>query len=258
MIIDTHCHLNSEELYSKRAECINKALLLGVNKMIVVGYDVASSKLAIEIAKEYSGIIYAAVGIHPSETIKVESDALQIIEQLAQEPQVVAIGEIGLDYYWKEAPKDLQKQYFAEQIKLAYKYKLPFIVHMREATEDTLELLNENHQFIRKGIMHCYSGSKESVNDFVKLGLYISFGGPLTFKNARVPKEAIKCVPASRLLIETDCPYLTPHPFRGKENEPANVTLVAKEAATILDISYEELCQTTYDNSLRIFDLCKK
>ncbi len=258
MIFDTHCHLNDPNLYSKRKELVQKALLLGVNKMLVVGYDLNSSKLAVEIAKEYSGIIYAAVGIHPSETIHCGENDLKEIEELINESVVVAVGEIGLDYYWKEAPKEIQKEYFVKQIKLAYKYNKPFCVHMRDATSDTLEILKENKQFIRKGIMHCYSGSSEVVNDFLNLGMYLSFGGPVTFKNARVPKEAIKQVPLNKFLIETDSPYLTPHPFRGQENEPAYVTVVAKSIADQLSTSYDDICQLTYQNALEVFALCKE
>lgn len=256
MIIDTHCHLNSPQLYSKRDELIKKAQAVGVCKFIVVGYDLKSSQLAVKISEEYPGVVFAAVGIHPSDAIKAGKNDLAEIEELIQHQNVIGVGEIGLDYYWMDSPKELQEEFFIKQLELADKYKKPFIIHMRDATEDTLKILTKHKHLVNNsGIMHCYSGSAEIVDAFLKLGLYISFGGPLTFKNARVPKEAILKVPFEKLLFETDCPYLAPHPLRGKENEPANVMLVGEEASKILNIPYEELIKIEHQNVLRLFKI---
>ena len=257
-LIDTHTHLNSKELYKDRKLLIKKAISLGVKKMIVVGYDLVSSKKALKLAHEFEGIVYAAIGIHPSETIKAEYDDMKNLEELIKDPLVVAVGEIGYDFHFDDVPELIQKDYFIRQIKLADKYAKPIIVHMRDATEKTLQLFEETKTYLnRSGIIHCYSGSKESVKEFMKYDFYISFGGPLTFLNSKTPKEAIKEVPLNRLLFETDCPYLSPHPFRGQLNEPSNIILVLKEASKLLSISEEELSNIEYANAEAFINLCK-
>jgi len=255
MIFDTHCHLNSPELYPEYQKHIDNALLVGVKRFLVVGYDLDSSLKAIEIAKAYPGVCYAAIGIHPSEILKCKENDLDRIKELLKEDVVKAVGEIGLDYHWDDVPRDIQKEWFEKQIKLAHKYHKPIVIHTRDAAEDTYSILKNNKEYIYKGIMHCYSGSAEMVKMYTDLGMYISLGGPLTFKNARVPKEVIKVVPKDRLLFETDSPYLAPHPLRGKQNEPALITLVIKEASYLLDIEYEKLASLTYKNALEVLDI---
>jgi len=256
MIIDTHCHLNDPSLYKKRAFLVKKALSLGVRKMICIGYDYPSSALAVQIAHEFPGVVYAAVGIHPSETIKAEAEDLSNIEKLISDELVIAVGEIGLDFHFDDVPELIQTNYFVRQIKLANKYQKPIIIHMRDASQKTIDILNENKELIKKGgIIHCYGGSAEQVKDFTKLGMYISFGGPLTFLNSKTPKESILKVPDNRLLFETDSPYLSPHPFRGQENEPSNVTLVVKEAAKILGRSEDELSLIEESNFHKLFNV---
>jgi len=257
-LIDTHCHLNDKRLYPLADELIAKAVAAGVIKMQVVGYDEASSRIAIELA-DRDPEVYAIVGIHPTEVSDNIEQRLAIIEQLAKHPKVVAIGETGLDFYWhKEADHhELQKRYFIAQIELADRLGLPIVVHSRDAIGATLELLQQ-HNPIFHGVMHCYSGSAELVPDFIKLGFYISLGGPVTFVNARIPKEVALVVPDDKLLIETDSPYLAPHPYRGKQNDPSLLPLVAKAIATIKGISVESVYQTTTENAIRLFHVKHK
>ena len=183
MYFDTHCHLNSEQLYENRDEFIKHALDNQVEMMVVVGYDLESSKKAVEIAKEHS-FIYAAVGIGPNDCLNTTTQDLQIIDEYLNEPKVVALGEIGLDYYWDDVPSDKQKEIFQLQVDLAKKHQKPIIIHCRDAYEDTYEVLKRNGH---PGIMHCYSGSVEMAKRFIDLDFYISLAGPVTFKNARVP-----------------------------------------------------------------------
>ena len=202
MYFDTHCHLNSEQLYEKKDEFIKHALDNQVEMMVVVGYDLESSKKAVEIAKEYP-FIYAAVGIGPNDCLNTTTQDLQIIDEYLNEPKVVALGEIGLDYYWDDVPSDKQKEVFQQQVDLAKKHQKPIIIHCRDAYEDTYEVLKRNGH---PGIMHCYSGSVEMAKRFIDLGFYISLAGPVTFKNARVPKDVAEKIGLEHLLIETDCP----------------------------------------------------
>ena len=252
-LIDSHCHLNDPKLYQIVDEVIIKAISQGVQQMFVTGYDEQSSQVAIELADRYAGL-YAIVGIHPSEVSEDINARLETIAKLAKHPKVIAIGETGLDYYWhKDAHHhELQSQYFVAQIQLANRLKLPIVVHSRDAIMATLQLLKE-HTPQYHGVMHCYSGSAELVPEFVKLGLYISIGGPVTFTNAKTPKEVVMSVPFDRLLIETDSPYLAPHPHRGKQNEPALLPLVAQAIAKLKNVSYESVCETTTANAVRLF-----
>ena len=197
MYFDTHCHLNSEQLYENKDEFIKHALDNHVEMMVVVGYDLESSKKAVEIAKEYP-FIYAAVGIGPNDCLNTTTQDLQIIDEYLNEPKVVALGEIGLDYYWDDVPSDKQKDIFQQQVDLAKKHQKPIIIHCRDAYEDTYEVLKRNGH---PGIMHCYSGSVEMAKRFIDLGFYISLAGPVTFKNARVPKNVAEKIGLEHLLI---------------------------------------------------------
>ncbi len=252
MLIDTHCHLNSKEYESHEQEYYQKALNAGVNMFFVVAWDITSSELAINWAENYNNV-YAIVGIHPCDIDGVD---LHNLERLLTHPRVVALGEIGLDYHWvkDETQREKQRQYFIEQIDLANKYHLPISIHSRDAIQDTLDIL-KTHKPECGFVMHCFSGSKEMMNEFLKLGGYISFGGPVTFKNAVTAKECACLVPFERLLIETDCPYLTPHPFRGQQNDPSYLPLVAKEITALRNINQEELENQLEENTKRFFRL---
>lgn len=251
MYFDTHCHLNSEQLYSDYHSFIQNALDHEVGHMVVIGYDLNSSRIAVEIAKQYD-YIYAAVGIGPNDCFNTTDDDLKIIEKYLQDKKVVALGEIGLDYYWDDVPKEKQIDIFIKQIQLAKKYQKPITIHCRDAYEDTYKILEQHGHY---GIMHCYSGSYQMALRFIELGYYISLAGPVTFKNAKVPKEVAANIPLDKLLIETDSPYLTPHPYRGKLNEPAKLPYIAKEIASLRDISKAEVMKQTEINAFKAFNI---
>ncbi|MCT2534326.1 TatD family hydrolase [Aquibacillus koreensis] len=254
MLFDTHVHLNVSQFDEDRDEVIARAEEAGVKFMVVVGFDHETIPKAIKLAEENENF-YAAVGWHPVDAIDMTEKELAWIEELAAHPKVVAIGEMGLDYHWDKSPKDVQKEVFRKQIELAKKVKLPIIIHNREATEDIIQILKEEKAEEVGGIMHCYNDSDAYVQDCLDMNFYISLGGPVTFKNAKLPKDVAKVVPLDRLLIETDCPFLAPHPNRGKRNEPAYVSLVAEKIAELKEISYEEVCNATTENAMRLFNI---
>lgn len=255
MIFDSHCHLNDEAISPRIEEVIEDAKKTGVKKFLVVGYDRASSELAVKIASKYEEC-YAAIGYHPTEIFNMSEDDFNKTLALYKKPKVVAIGEIGLDYHWiKEKDKrELQKEYFIKQIEFANKVGLPISIHNRESNEDCLNILKE-HRPLHGGVMHCYSGSVEMLKTVLDLGLHISLGGPVTFTNAKTPKEVAEVVPLEKLLVETDCPYLTPHPHRGEKNEPKYICLVVEEIARLKDISKKHVEQVTYSNTCRLFKI---
>lgn len=255
MHFDTHVHLNSEQ-YENVEEIIKNALDNNVNKMVVVGYDLKSSLKAIEIASKYS-FVYAAIGMHPSEIKKMEKDDLNKIEELLINKKVVAIGEIGLDYHWDKDNKEEQKEVFIKQIKWANKYNLPIIIHSRDAAEDTYNILKENKNYYKKGIMHCYSYSLEIAKEFIKLNFMLAFGGTLTFLNSKQNKEVVKEIALKYLLTETDAPYLTPHPYRGQRNEPKYIPLIVEEISKIKEKNKEEVSQILYNNACDFFEVEK-
>ena len=254
MLFDTHVHLNIEQFDEDREEVIKRAREAGVEKMVVVGFDHETIPKAIALAEAHD-FIYAAVGWHPVDAIDFTDEDLLWLEELTHHEKVVALGEMGLDYHWDKSPKDIQKEVFRKQIALAKKVKLPIIIHNREATEDVISLLKEEHAEEVGGIMHCFAGEVEHVEPCLKMNFYISLGGPVTFKNAKAPKEVAKVVPADRLLVETDCPFLAPHPNRGKRNEPAYVRLVAEQIAELRETSIETIEQQTTANALRLFGI---
>ena len=254
-IIDTHCHLNDETLFKDLDNVINRARNAGVDKMIVIGWDEASSKLAIKIAEQYD-FIYAVIGFHPENVFDINDEILYKTLELYKHHKVVGIGEIGLDYHWTKEPekREIQKQYFIKQIDFANKVGLPISIHSREAFKDTLEIL-KNHKPQHGGVMHCYSGSVENINDIINLNLYIGLDGPVTFTNSKTPKEVAAEVPLEKLVIETDCPYLSPHPLRGTINEPSNISLIVDEIANIRQMSKKHLLDVLYQNSCELFNL---
>ncbi|MBY0093411.1 TatD family hydrolase [Priestia aryabhattai] len=254
MLFDTHVHLNAEQYEDDLQEVINRALEKGVQNMVVVGFDEPTIKKAIQIAETYD-FIYASVGWHPVDAIDMTDEHLAWIEELAQHPKVVGLGEMGLDYHWDKSPKEVQKDVFRRQIRLARKVNLPIIIHNRDATEDVVTILKEEHVEEVGGIMHCFTGSIEVAKQCMDMNMYISFGGPVTFKNAKKPKEVATELPLDKLLIETDCPYLTPHPFRGKRNEPGYVSYVAEQIAELKGITYEELADITTANAKKLFGI---
>ncbi|CAH2717125.1 putative metal-dependent hydrolase YcfH [Neobacillus rhizosphaerae] len=252
MLFDTHVHLNDEQYNEDLQEVISRAQKEGVTNMVVVGFDHPTIQRAMELAESYD-FIYACVGWHPVDAIDMTDEDLLWIEELSAHPKVVAIGEMGLDYHWDKSPKEIQKKVFRKQIQLAKKVKLPIVIHNREATADIVEILKEEGAEEVGGIMHCFSGSPEVAKECVNMNFYISLGGPVTFKNAKKPKEVAAEIPLDKLLIETDCPYLAPHPYRGKRNEPGYVKLVAEEIAEIKGLTFEEVAEVTTRNAKKVF-----
>lgn len=254
MLFDTHVHLNAEQFEEDLLEVIERANETGVERMVVVGFDRPTIQKAMELVETYD-FIYASVGWHPVDAIDMTDEDLTWIEELSSHPKVVALGEMGLDYYWDKSPRDIQQEVFRKQIQLAKKVKLPIIIHNREATADLVTILKEEGAHEVGGIMHCFSGSVEVAKECIEMNFYISLGGPVTFKNAKKPKEVAKEIPLDRLLIETDCPYLAPHPYRGKRNEPAYVKLVAEQIAELKGISLAEVAKKTTENAKKLFDI---
>lgn len=257
MLFDTHTHLNADQFEGEEDAVIRRAKEAGVSNMIVVGFDRKTIKRAMQLVETYE-FLYAAVGWHPVDAKDMTDDDLNWIEELASHPKVVAIGETGLDYYWDKSAKDVQKEVFKQQIQLAKKVKLPLVIHNREATDDVIEILQQEGADEAGGVMHCFSGTLEQAQQCIDLNFYISFAGPVTFKNAKPLKEVARNVPLERMLIETDCPYLAPHPFRGKRNEPAYVKYVAQEIAQLKNKDIEEIATITYNNAKRLFQISEE
>ncbi|MBM7622278.1 TatD DNase family protein [Bacillus tianshenii] len=254
MLFDTHVHLNADQYEEDLQEVIERARNEEVMNMVVVGFDRKTIQKAMELVEEYD-FIYAAVGWHPVDAIDMTEEDLLWIEELASHEKVVAIGEMGLDYHWDKSPKDIQKEVFRKQIQLAKRVKLPIVIHNRDATSDVVQILKEEDAQEVGGIMHCFTGSLEVAKECMEMNFYISFGGPVTFKNAKKPKEVVKEIPLDMLLIETDCPYLTPHPYRGKRNEPGYVRFVAEEIAALRGMSVEEVAEKTTANAKKLFGI---
>ncbi|QMS85382.1 TatD family hydrolase [Candidatus Xianfuyuplasma coldseepsis] len=250
MLIDTHVHLNSKQFVNTVNDVIERAVKNDVKIMIVVGYDIPTNKKAIALARQYP-FIYATVGYHPTEAKNITDQDFQLLEEQLQLDEVVGVGECGLDFYWDKDHIDAQVAVFERQIELSKTYDKPLVIHMRDASEATYNVLS-NYSGLR-GIMHSYSGSAEMVPLFIELGLHISLGGPVTFKNGHKPKAVAKVVPLDKLLVETDSPYLSPHPFRGKQNEPARVKLVAEEIAKIKEVPYHTIAEVTTANAKNLF-----
>lgn len=253
-IFDTHTHLNDSTLFSQAVELVKRAADAGVARMVVPGYDQESSQRAMELAARFTNV-YAAVGIHPHDAKTVTDQDYANLESWANDPKVVAIGEIGLDYYYDNSPRDVQAEVFRTQMAIANQHRLPIIIHDRDAHGDVLALIKEVSPLVAGGILHSFSGSLEMAEECMKLGFYLSFSGPLTFKNAKRPREVAASLPLDRLLVETDAPYLTPEPYRGKQNEPANVRLVLEKLFEIREEKADVIANSVYQNALRVFQI---
>jgi len=249
-LIDSHAHLDDRKYNSDRSSVIADIRAAGVTNVINIGADMRSSRASVKLANEHD-FIFATVGVHPHYVEKMTDQDLAELKSLATQPKTVAIGEIGLDYFRNLSPKEEQKMWFRKQLNLAKELNLPIVIHDRDAHADILEILKDEN--ISNGVMHCYSGSAEMAKTVLDMGLYISFGGVITFKNARVAVDALRSAPLDRLLIETDCPYLAPEPFRGERNSSALMPVIAEKVAEIKGISVEEVCNTTAENARRLF-----
>lgn len=256
-LFDSHSHLNDEKFDEDREKTIDEIVKSGVTNFITAGYSVESSKKAIEIAKKYD-FIYTTAGVSPNDIPQNEDELwkqLAEIENIAKNnSKVLAIGEIGLDYYWNTENKELQKLAFIEQIKIANKLNLPIVIHTREAVMDTLQILKEN-KVENTGIFHCCPQNRELIKEGLKLGFYISFAGPITFKSSKNAVEMINLVPNDRILIETDSPYLAPEPVRGTRNTPSNVKFVAQKIADVKGLTLENVEKITFENTKRILKM---
>jgi TatD DNase family protein len=252
MLFDTHAHLDDDRFDKDRDETIMQCQRDGVELILNAGSNIETSVKAIALAKKYE-FIYAAVGVHPHDAAEMDEETAGVLAALAGNKKVRAIGEIGLDYHYDFSPRDVQKQRFVEQIDLARQLKLPVIVHDREAHGEVMDIFKKTRIKEVGGVLHSFSGSAEMALECIKLGLYISISGPVTFENARKTVEAVKQVPLDMLLIETDSPYLTPVPYRGKRNYPGYVRFVAEKIAEIKGISFEEVARQTLENGKRLF-----
>lgn len=252
-MIDSHCHINDSAFVNNPEIYIKTAKEAGIDEFLVVGYDVKSSRIAVEFAKKFNEC-FAAVGIHPSDVKRMKDGDLEKIEQLANDPRVLAIGEIGLDYYW-DKDEDVQKEqkdFFIKQIEIANKVNKPISIHCRDAYEECYEIL-KTHHVNKGGVMHCYSGSKEMAKQFIELGFVLGFGGTITFKNARRPREVMESISNKDYVLETDAPYLAPDPYRGKQNHSKYLYLVRDKIAEIRRISSKEVDEYSSRNFNRVF-----
>jgi len=256
---DSHSHYNDEKFNEDREMLIQETYNDGITKFVCAGYNIKSSLDSLELSKKYE-FIYSICGISPNDIPQSEQELWKDIEEISeivktrQDKKLVAIGEIGLDYYWNKENKKLQKQAFIKQIQLANELKLPIVIHSRDASIDTIEILKTN-PVNKTGIFHCCQLNQEMIRQAVELGYYISFAGPITFKNAKNAEDCVKIVPMDKILIETDSPYLAPEPNRGKRNDSRNVKYVALKIAQIKELTLEEVAKITYENAIRIFEI---
>lgn len=255
MFVDTHAHLTDERFKGEEKEILEKCRTANVLKIITSGFDYDSSQKALEFAQNYDEV-YASIGVYPENIYEFDKQIENNFAQMAQNKKVVAIGEIGLQYTDNMPPREKQKEIFLKQLELAYELKLPIVIHCRDAYGDMIDLLKRNKNLLEySGTFHCYGGSKEIAKESLKLGFYISVGGVSTFKNASNLKETIKSLPLENLILETDCPYLTPDPFRGRRNDPSLIPIIAKNLAQLKDVSIEEIEEKTTQNARRLFNL---
>ena len=253
-LFDSHCHLDDERFDGDVQEVFSRMAEHGVTACTCVGSDLPTSEKCMGLAKQ-NDMVYAAVGIHPHEAKTAETGYLRQLEEWLSQNYVVALGEIGLDYYYDHSPRDVQQRVFNEQLELAYHLNMPVILHVRDAHGDVLDILRCRKDRLSGGIVHCYSGSADSAQEYLQMGYYLSFAGPVTYKNAKKPNEAALAVPLNRLLIETDSPYLAPVPLRGKRNEPANVRFVCDHLAALRGTAPQEMAEITFQNACRIYGL---
>ncbi len=252
MLFDTHAHLDDEQYAEEQQAVIERAQQAGVGLIVNVGYNVESARQTVELTQQYD-FIYGAVGMHPHDAKDLNEQSLAALREMAGQPRIVAVGEIGLDYYYDLSPRETQQQVFREMIRLAKELRKPIIIHDRDAHEDTWRIVQEEQAAEVGGIFHCYSGSWPWAQEIIKQGFSIALGGTVTFKNARKVVEVAQEIPLESLLLETDCPYLAPVPYRGKRNEPAFVAEVAKAIATLRGMTVEELAAITTANGKRVF-----
>lgn len=251
MLIDTHAHLNMEDYDGDLEEVLQRALNAHIGAIINIGYDLESSIEAVELAREHD-FLWAAVGFHPHDADRFTDDGLDALRELVADKRVVAIGETGLDFYRHLSPRDAQREAFRKHIRLAKEVELPLVVHLRNAQDEGLGILKQ--ELADKGVMHCFSGNLEQAREAIGLGFCLGFDGPITYDSPKLI-SVLKEIPRERILLETDCPYLTPKPHRGRRNEPSYLTFICQKAASELSISYEDLAALTTANAKNLFGL---
>ena len=250
MLIDSHAHLEMREFENDRSDVICRAKSAGVDFIVTVGTNVELSRKAVKLAGQHENI-YATIGVHPHDVGKINNTTYDELKKLAGDKKVVAYGEIGLDYFRNIAPQALQMEKFGEQLQLAKELSLPVVIHARQAQAQSLEMIKSSG--IRRGVFHCFAGDYEMARQCLDWGFYLSVPGVVTFNKSKTMQEVVKKVPLASLLLETDCPYLTPDPFRGKRNEPAYIVYTAKKVAEIKGLSWEEVATVTAQNTLDLF-----
>ena len=254
MIFETHAHYDDEQFDSGREALLASLPDCGIKRVVNVGASIASTRNSVELAEKYD-FIYATVGVHPSEIEELNEERLEWLRELTKLKKVVAVGEIGLDYYWDKEPEvqERQRYWFKRQMELAKEAKLPIVVHSRDAAADTLQVMKEAHAEEIPGVIHCYSYSPEIAQEFIKMGYYIGVGGVVTFKNAKKLKETVEQIPLERILLETDCPYMAPEPYRGKRNDSRYIPYIVEKIAELKRISIEEVEQITWQNATKLY-----
>lgn len=256
MIFDTHAHYDDEQFDTDREQLLASMKEAGIGNIVNVGANMASSQNSLDLADKYD-FIYAAVGVHPSDSAELSDENLEKLRKMSAHDKCLAIGEIGLDYYWPEPDHEIQKMWFRRQLQLAREVKKPVIIHSREAAQDTVSIMKEENAGEIGGVVHCFSYSKEVAQECVDMGFYVGIGGVITFKNGRKLKEVAEVIPMEMILLETDCPYLSPEPFRGKRNSSLNLPYVVKALSEIKGISPEEVINISEKNAREMYGLSR-
>lgn len=256
MIFESHAHYDDEAFNEDRDELLSSMRENGIEYVVNVGASLASTKATIELVKQYP-FMYGAVGVHPSDTAELDENSFKWLREQCKQEKIVAIGEIGLDYYWDEPDRDIQKLWFRRQLQLAREVSLPVIIHSRDAAKDTLDIIKEEKANELNGVIHCFSYAREMAREYLNMGYYLGIGGIVTFSNAKKLKEVVEYVPLENILLETDAPYLSPVPNRGKRNSSLNIPYIAKEIAAIKKISYDEVIKVTNKNARKLFNIEK-
>ena len=254
MIFDTHAHYDDEQFDEDRDELLASMQACGVEAVTNIGASLATSQNTIELTKKYP-FVYGAIGVHPNEVEDLNEDGIAWLKENSGLPKIVAVGEIGLDYYWDEPGREVQKKWFLRQLELAREMKLPVVIHSRDAAKDTLDIMKSFHAENLGGVIHCFSYTKEMAREYLNMGFYLGIGGVVTFKNAKKLKEVVEYMPMEQMVLETDCPYLSPVPNRGKRNSSLNLPYVVEEVARLKGISADEVIEITNRNAKTMYRL---
>lgn len=253
-IFDTHAHYDDEAFDQDREVLLQELPYKGIERVVNIGASLASCRKTLELTERYD-YIYGAIGVHPSETTELNEEAFEWLKEQCRHIKCVAVGEIGLDYYWEEPEHSIQKEWFARQLELAKQLSLPVVIHSRDAAKDTIDIMKALNAEDIGGVTHCFSYTKETAKIFLDMGFYIGIGGVLTFKNARKLKEAVEYIPMDRIVLETDCPYLAPEPNRGKRNSSLNLPYVIAALAQLKGITQEEVRAAAWENAMKLYRL---